>query len=172
MRKSISLLLCLSLLSCLSLNLYSQSAENELDQIKLAKQFIGTWESNIGKDSVIHFICVPSGEGLFWRLDWKSNGETFATASSVLGFNPDNKTLILSSVWQEGNTAQDIGRYVTETKLVMERFLPDQPNHATALTEVDFSQSNTFTWFMKGRGKNITWEPLRTYKWIFTKVDE
>lgn len=41
MRKSISILFCLSLISCLSLNLYSQTAENELDQAELLKQFIG-----------------------------------------------------------------------------------------------------------------------------------
>ena len=172
MKKSIPILLGLLLLFCLSASSTAQSSQKNLSQLELAQQFIGTWESDIGEDSLIHFICAPSGKGFFWRMDWKANGETFSTASSVLGLDPDHKTLILSSIWQQGNTAQDIGRFVSETKLVWERFLPGQPNHATALSEVDFSQPNTFTWLMYGRDSDITWEPPWKFKWTFTRVDE
>ncbi len=172
MKKTILLLLWFSLLSCLSISLSAQSPENELDQVELAKQWVGTWETSIDKDSVIRFVCTPFGSGLYFHMEWKADGKTYFAAHSVLGFSRNRETLIMSHVWQGGNSAQEIGRFVTDKKLMMERFLPDQPNHAVALSELDFSQPNVITWEMLGRGSYVTWEPTDTYKWTFSRVND
>ena len=154
------------------LNLSAQSSEDELDQVELLKQFIGTWETEIGVDSIIRFVCTPFGAGLYLHMEWKANGTAYYAAHSVLGFDSNRETIIMSHVWQGGNTAQEIGQFVTEKKLMMERFGPDQPNHAVALSELDFSQPNVIVWTMLVRDSQITWNPVDTYKWIWSKVND
>jgi len=172
MRKSISLLVCFSLLSCLSLNLYSQSAGEELDQVKLAQQFIGTWETSIGKDSVQQLITTPSGGGgLLGKIVYKSGGKVYAEGVYVTGYSPDRKTIIETIVWPNGLVAQDIGRFVTEKKFVVERFRPDSPNHAVAIFEYEFTSPNSLSAVWYGRGQNITWEPLGESRTTYTKID-
>lgn len=171
MKNSISLFLCFSLLSCFSLNLYSQSAENELDQVKLVKQWIGTWELIVGEDSVQQVTCTPSGEGILGQAEWKSDGKVYAEAVFVMGFSPDRKTIEITAVWNNGVTTHDIGRFVTEKKMVLERFRLDSPTHAIGLIEYEFPSPNSSTFLWYGRGMNITWEPLWEVKQTATKID-
>ena len=172
MKRFISIFTGIMLVFGLSLNLYAQSAEEELDQVKLAKQWIGTWETSIGVDSVIRFVCTPFGAGLYLHMEWKANGTAYYAAHSVLGFDSNGETIIMTHVWQGGNTAQEIGRFVTEKKLMMERFWPDQLNHAVALSELDFSQPNVIVWTMLVRDSQITWKPVDTHKWTWSKVND
>ena len=170
MKKSICLLLSISLLSCLALNLYSQSDEEELDQVKLTKQFLGTWETQVGEDSVQQFVCTQAGEGMLFKIVYKSKGKVYAEGAGVAGFSPDRKTLEFTAVWPNGVATHDIGRFVTNNKLVMERFLLDSPTHAVALFEYDISPTS-YSGVGYGRGQNITWEPLSEYKVTFNKID-
>jgi hypothetical protein len=170
MRKSISILLCFSLLSCLSLKLYSQSDEEELDQVKLTKQIIGTWETRVGEDSIIQLKCTPFGEGIRCQFEWKSDGKVYREDAMVLGFSADRKTIVNTIVQGNGTTTHDIGRFVTEKKWVTERFLSDSPTHAHALTEVEFPSPTTFKYSWYGRGTNITWEPQWEGTLTYTKI--
>jgi hypothetical protein len=172
MRKSISLLVCLSLLSCLSLKLYAQSAEKELDQEKLIKQLIGTWEAKVGGDTTILLTVTPSfGKGLNQKLEWKADGKVYFNGISVIGFSDDFNTIFMTIVWAGGDMTIDIGRFVSDKKLVMERFRQSSPMHAVALEEYDFSSPNFFAFSHYQRGQNLTWEPLWEYKPKFTKID-
>jgi hypothetical protein len=54
MKKTISTFLGLMLFVVFSLYTSAQSANEELDQVELMKQFIGTWECEIGKDTFLN----------------------------------------------------------------------------------------------------------------------
>jgi hypothetical protein len=129
MRKSISICLCLTLAFSFSLNISAQSAEKELDQVELAKQWLGTFEMQIGEDSILHMKGTPLGEGIYFLGEWKTAGKTYYRSCGIIGFTRDKETIILSGVWSNGVTMQEIGRFVSEKKLVMERFYPDNPIH-------------------------------------------
>ena len=172
MKKSISICLCLLLAFSLSLNLSAQSTEKELDQVKLVKQFLGTWVGELGEDSVLHMKGVQLGEGLFFQGEWKTAGKTYFAFHSVIGFTIDKETIVHSVIWSNGNTVQEIGRFVAENKLVMERFRPEMPNHAVGLVEYDFSQPNKMIWRMLRRGAAVTWDPLSKFEITYTKVDD
>ena len=169
MKKSINLLLCISLLSYFSINLHSQTSTEELDQVKLVKQIIGTWEVCIGEDSIVQMTCTPIGEGILCQFEWKSSGKVYDEGVTLVGFSADRKTIVFTLVRGDGTTTHDIGRFVTEKKMVVERFLLDSPTHAIGLIEYDISpNSYTFVWY--GRGQNITWEPLWENKGKYTKI--
>ena len=172
MKKSINICLCLALAFSLSLNISAQSTEKELDQVELVKQWIGTWVAQVGEDSVLHTKVVPLGEGLYLHGEWKTAGKTYYTGHAVFGFTRDKETIILSGVWESGITIQEIGRFVTEDKLAMERFFPDKPNHAVGLGVYDFSQPDKIIWRWQGRGAAVTWDPLWKSEATYTKVDD
>ena len=155
-----------------SLFVSSQSVQKDLDQVKLAQQFLGTWVGELGEDSVLHMKCVALGEGLYLHGEWKTAGKTYYSAHSVFGFTQNKETVILSAIWENGVTIQEIGRFVTEDKLVMERFLPDKPNHAVGLSEYDFSQRDKIIWRWQGRGAAVTWDPLRKSEATYTKAND
>jgi len=90
----------------------------------------------------------------------------------VIGFTIDKETIVHSIIWSNGNTVQEIGRFVAENKLVMERFRPEMPYHAVGLVEYDFSQPNKFIWRWLGRGVAVTWDPLWKAEITYTKVDD
>jgi hypothetical protein len=171
-RKSISLFLCFSLLSCLSLNLFSQSAENELDQVKLAQQFVGTWETSTGEDSIQQITIIPFGAGGHHaKVVFKSDGKVYAEGVSVIGFSPDRKTLGITVVWPNGLMIHDMGGFVTEKKLVVERFMHGSPTHAVAKFEYEFTSPTSYSAVIFRRGQNNTWEPQWENKATFTKID-
>jgi hypothetical protein len=64
MKKIIFPMLALSLIVlCSSISLNAQSSEQELDQVELMKQFIGTWVAETGKDSTVVWEAIPMGKG-------------------------------------------------------------------------------------------------------------
>ena len=170
MRKSFRVLLSLIVFLGISLTLSAQSTEEELDQVKLTKQIIGTWETRVGEDSIIQMTCTPFGKGIRCQLEWKSDGKVYSEASSVIGFSADRKTIVYTYVRGDGTTTHDIGRFVTEKKWVTERFLSDSPTHAHALAEHEFPSPTTFKFSMCGRGTNITWEPQWESTITYTKI--
>jgi hypothetical protein len=171
MRKSINIFLCLMLVLGFSFNLSAQD-EEELDQVKLAQQLIGTWEYPLNGDSVQQITIAPSGGGgQFGKIEYKSGGKVYAEGVSVVGFSPDRKTIELTAVWPDGEMTHDIGRFVTEKKMVVERFQHGFPTHAVAIFEYEFTSPNSFSFVWYGRGQNITWEPLWENKGTYTKID-
>jgi len=152
MRKSISILLCFSLLSCISQNLFSQSAENELDQVELMKQFIGKWAAEVGKDSTWLWEITPSNNGYVHAFYLKVKGKTVETMPGIIGFGSEYKTTNMFILYQDGFISRDIGGFVSDNKYIAERFYP-QDNKAvlgtwesTLLTPDKF----TATWKVEG----------------------
>jgi hypothetical protein len=102
MKKSISLLFCFSLLSCLSQKLYSQSAENELDQVELMKQYIGKWETEAGKDTTWLWEITPSNKGYVHAFYMKVKGKTVLTQPGIFGFADEYRNTNLLILYSDG----------------------------------------------------------------------
>ena len=169
MKRTLNIILTLLLLFSFSTCVFSQSDQKELDQAKLAKQFIGTWKCEIGKDSILHGKIEPLGKGMHITWEWKASDNVFNRAKSILGFS-DRGELIMYHLWQDGTMSMDIGKFVSEEKLMMERYAQGN-HHANSLWEIVFTESE-HTWFLKNRGMEITWEPLSTNEWKMKKVKE
>jgi hypothetical protein len=152
MRKSISILLCFSLLSCLSLNLYSQSAENELDQVELMKQYNGKWAAVAGKDSTWLWEITPSNKGYVHVLYLEVKGKTVETLQGIFGFADEYKKTNLLILYQDGFISRDIGGFVSDNKCIMERFYPQDEKTGLGTWEVTFLTPDKFTaiWKVKG----------------------
>jgi hypothetical protein len=170
MRKSISLLLCLSLLSCLSLKLHSQSAEEELDQVELLKQFIGTWEAETGKDSVSVLLFTPINNGLHVLQEDKANGETYVTYRGVFGLSDDKQMILAAALAPDGTMIIDYGKFETKNKYKNDRYFGNT-SHVSQMLEWEFLTPGSFVIRGKGRGNGMTW-PEDWVEWFtFNKID-
>ena len=172
MKRILNIMLSLLILFSFSLHVSSQSDQKDLDQVKLLQQYAGTWESITGKDSILLAKMIPMGTGFIMNLEWKDQGKTFYRSEGLLGLFNENSMIVMHAMWQNGSMATEIGRFVSETKLMTERFLEGQPHHAVLLAETEFINPDTFTSTYYVRGKNITWEPQQELKWTFTRVKE
>jgi len=171
MKKTLNIMLSLLIIVSFSLNVSSQSDQKDLDQVKLLKQMLGSWETEIGRDTFVIAEAVPSGKGIIAHIEWKARGETFESMVSIMGFTEDYKTVVFYGLWGNGVVSKDIGRFVSPTKLMMERYYADQ-YQAKALSEIEFQTPETYTWNFMWRGKEIAWEPLWANNWTWTRVKE
>jgi len=152
----------------LSLNISAQSTDKELDQVELMKQWIGTWESEIGDDSVSIFRCTPLNNGLQLIQEEKSNRNTYTTYIGIMGLSDDKKMIMMSMLIPNGTTVLDVGKFVKKNKYIADRYIGDI-THATNQIMVEFSpESITARWKWRGKGMNWPkeWGPEMTYKKI------
>ena len=103
MKKTLNIMLSLLIFVSFSLHVSSQSSQKNLDQVKLVKQFLGTWVGELGEDSVLHMKGVQLGEGIFFQGEWKTAGKTYFAFHSVIGFTRDKETIVHSVIWSNGN---------------------------------------------------------------------
>ena len=122
MRKATSILLSLSLLSCLSLNLLSQSTDEELDQVELMKQWIGTWKCEITKDTIIIWDLKPFGKG--YELDYKNkaNGKTIYEIKDLWVFDSKSEKWICFSLEGSGIYNMYYGKFISSNKFNWDRY--------------------------------------------------
>ena len=156
MRKTISLLVCFSLLSCLSLHLNAQSAEEELNQLELLKKFIGTWEAEIGEDSTVVLIITTTNHGLKILQEDKVDGETYLSYNGIFGVSNDQKSIIASAVAPNGTMILDIGKFVDKDTYVVERYFGNT-THSSNMLEWKFITDDSFAIRAIWRGNGITW---------------
>lgn len=169
MRKSTSLLVCFALLACLSLKLYAQSADEELDQLELMKQFIGTWQAEVGGDTLLTLTYEPFGNGIIIAQKRQVNGEAFWSAKSIMGVSRDKKNTMGMMVDQNGITSSSFGKFVSSDKNVFEMYRDDL-KHPVLIREMTFQSPDVITARYKFRGDNMTWDADWSETRTFYKV--
>ena len=169
MRKSISILLCLSLLFGLSLNLNSQSAEEELDQKELTKQFIGNWVSDWGNETVTSWEINPVGNGYECSIYWEKEGQLTLTDKGIMGFTSDG-LVIAAYVWSnEGLLTCDYGKFESKNKITLERYNSLQ-GQVVSIFEFEFIDPEKMKMVWKRWGAEESREEAQVTEHIFTKV--
>ena len=135
MKKPICILLCISLLFGFSLKLSAQSAEEELNQQELTKQFIGKWVTDWEEGTVTTWEVNPVGSGYEVSLLWKVEGQLSRTDKGVMGFTSDGLVAMLYMWAYNGIVSCDFGKFVSKNEISMERY--DSP-HGKVRSIFDF----------------------------------
>ena len=157
MRKSFKVLLSLLVFLGISLTLYAQSNEGELDQVELMKQFIGTWKAEVAKDTFLILNLTPIGGALEYSQEVMAKDVIFYTSHGIYGFSLDKKTVRFAGVDEDGFMSFDYGRFVTDKKYIAELY-QDNTKHPIAIQEAEFLSSESFTTRTKWRGERMTWD--------------
>lgn len=156
MKKSFSILIGVSVLLTFSLNTFSQSSEEELDQVELLKQLVGTWQADIAQDTVLIMKITHTGTGMYFIQEFQAKGKTYDTTSGIIGFSEDKQFVVGYSLWQNGNITHDLGHFVSPQKLISERFFNDQ-KLAIMMVEIEFQSPEQYIWRGKWRGVKMDW---------------
>ncbi len=86
----------------------AQDLPSKPDQLKLLKQFEGTWNCEIGKDTLAQWEMIPWGTGFEARLKYIYMGKTIKEGRGLYGYDS-----ALDKIVEAGITkGKDIGVYV------------------------------------------------------------
>ena len=153
-----------------SANLQAQSSQQDLDQVELMKYFIGTWEAEMGQDSILIWqVKTTPGKGYEHTGYWKIKGEVNYYGQGLMGFNWGNQHVIWSHMYSHGLIIRDVGQFVTETKLVTKRFTLEH-EHATRIIEMNILSPDKYKAVHKIRGMQDDWENVKIMEEVWTRV--
>ena len=169
MKKSISIILLFTLSFGLSQNLLCQSSVEELDQLELMKQFIGTWELSVSQDSIIVATITPFGDGLSFKQENKADGRTYSSYLGLWGISSDKKTIESVGLDESGNIMYSVGKFVSPKKFVNEDNYGNP--YAVRISEFEFESPASLIYRIKGRGADLSWDCDWRYTFTLNKVD-
>jgi hypothetical protein len=91
-------LLIVYLLLCTN-GIQAQTTDSKLDQIELMKKFIGSWQTEMGKDTTFMMEGKTFGKGLefYWKTETK--GRIISEGKSIMGYDKMNKRIIEPQIW-------------------------------------------------------------------------
>ena len=170
--KKISALFIAGLITlCFSMSLHAQSSQQDLDQVELMKQFIGSWTAEIAVDTTFLWEIIPfgTGNGYTENLYFKAKGETYGTHKGIIGTPGKSETWTLVILWQGGNISIDKGKFVSDKRINLERF-PQDLSRVTATMDMILLTPDKFTMIYKHRGMVETWDNATVSEWTWTRV--
>ena len=158
---------------CFSLGVNAQSSQQNLNQVELMKQFIGTWKTETGVDSIALWEVIPSDKGYLTNIYWQSKGVTYSTTKGIIGFtwknNLPDQIVNLVVLWSGGGISYDMGRFDSDKKISFERFNAVH-SHILAQWEMNFQTKDKITEIYKYRGYKDTWDNAKVTEYTFTRV--
>jgi len=171
MKKTSRLFMAGLITLCFSLSTAAQSSQQDLDQVELMKKLAGTWIAETGKDSITIWEVVAFEKGYITTTHYKAKGQTYSTVKGIMGFNGNYRHLVLCQVWSNGYIGVDVGGFVSDTKLAMERYTPAS-KHVTMSYEADFITPNKFKAIIKWRGMKDTWDDAKVFEEIYNRTEK
>lgn len=109
----------LLLLVC-STGLLAQTNKTEINQLEVMKRFIGTWQANIGNDTVEVWDCQPYGEGFIVTVFRITGGQKTPYYVNNVGFDSLDGKLKGYVLWPSGDYMTWIAEYNAEKKFKVE----------------------------------------------------
>jgi len=156
MKRFIGILMGVMLIFGFYLNLSAQSSEDELDQVELIKQFHGTWEWNMGKDTVTVVSFTPLNNGFLFVQENKANGEPYETYKGVIGFSNDKQMIYVAGTTNDGTLILDNGKFETKTTFTVDRYYGNT-SHAAQMVQWEILTPESCAARAKWRGDGMAW---------------
>lgn len=171
MKKIAAILFTCTLMIMSSFALHAQSSGADLDQVELMKQMLGTWETEMGVDTILVWETIPFGIGFEFIWTWKANGNPYNTAKGFTGFTWKKGKINTYTLYENGMISRDLGKFVSEKKLTMERFNADHSN-VYYKYEINFPEPDKIIATGISKGKSGTWDDAETKEFIWIRVKD
>jgi len=122
----------------------AQTTDTVPDQIKLIKQFTGTWKAEMGKDTIFIMEGKAFGKGLefYWKTDTK--GKILSEGKSIMGYDKINNRIIEPQIWDNSpNIILWSGLFTSPNiyEAILQKDLPN-PERATVKWKYEFKSSD------------------------------
>ena len=169
MKKIGSLLISGIIALCFSMSIHAQSSQQDLDQVELMKQFIGSWTVERGVDSTVVWEVIPFGKGYEQNIFWKSEGETYRTDKGVIGVTRKGGVELIFLWSGNGNVSRDYGKFESEKRIILERFNIEH-THVYSTFDYHFMTPDKLKMIWKSKGAEESWDNAEVTEWIWAKL--
>ena len=140
--------------------IHAQTAKSNLDQVKLMSQWLGTWETNIGIDTVEVWECKQYGKSFLGTVSHVIKGKKAPLYISNICIDSKEGNIKGFSLTVSGDYSTMIGLWTTEKILslnAVQNFKPETVYEkyelfyetAAKMTATIFSTDGTKTWEAK-----------------------
>lgn len=85
-------------LLCLTIGIQAQTTQTKLDQVELMKQFIGTWKTEMGKDTTIITDITSFGTIIEENYKIAAEDKILDSGKQLWGYDKENDKLITAQV--------------------------------------------------------------------------
>ena len=170
MKKIIAISIWGLLILCFSANLQAQISQQDLNQVELMKYYIGTWEAEMGKDSILIWdVKSTPGKGYEHKGYIKIKGEISYYGQGLLGYDWSNQQIVWTHMYANGFIVRDIGQFITETRVITERTSPVN-EYVSSIIEMDILTPDKYIAVHKYRRNSDSWDDPVIKKEVWTRV--
>jgi hypothetical protein len=119
--KKLCFLLAVPVLMLLSKNvMQAQTTQTKLDQTELMKQFLGTWQSKVSKDTVEVWECKQYGKSFETSVYFLIKDKKVPIRLDNLALSSDIDKLKGFQIYYDGSYSTYIGSFVSDKKLTVD----------------------------------------------------
>jgi hypothetical protein len=129
------------------------------------KRFIGTWQTNVGKDTVEVWDCQPFGEGYIINVYHIIKGQKTPYYINNVGFDPMDGKLKGYVLWPSGDYMTWIASYNPEKKFNVDLVVNLNPEAVFTRYEMVYVSPKERNWI----NYNLSGEKTAEFKFIKVK---
>jgi hypothetical protein len=118
--------------------IWAQTTQTKLDHVELIKQFLGTWKTDINKDTITTIECKSYGNGQDNYIKTETNGKITWDARSLVGYDKKKDVLIEVQIMKDSPDVYLYARWFTSAKTLQEILLEDISNPEKAIYKWTF----------------------------------
>jgi hypothetical protein len=133
------------ILSVYTNRIQAQTTETKLNQIELMKQFLGTWQMETDKDSVLEVEVRQYGKA-FVETDYRIiNGEKSWLSVWCYSFSSKEDKFKIFALYLNGSSSTWIAAFTSEKKWIQERVQNFNPDKVFNKAEIVFDTPSNVT---------------------------
>jgi len=97
----------------------AQTTKTKLNQVDLMKQFVGTWEAEIGKDTSAYWDMDPYGSGYVASLKYITKGKIVKEGKGLYGYDKKIDKIVEGGITKGTDIGVYVMWFITESKFVL-----------------------------------------------------
>ncbi len=141
--KAVCLTTMIAVLSFCTVGIQAQTTQTKLDQVELMKQFVGTWETEIGKDTSAYWDMEPYGSGYVASLKYITKGKIIKEGKGLYGYDKKIDKIVEAGITKGTDIGVYVMWFITESKFVLIPFSDlAHPEKASFVMEGEFNFSD------------------------------
>src|SRR4030042_177985 len=133
------------LLLC-SNGIQAQTTKQKLNQVELMEQLIGTWQANVGNDTIEVWECQQYGKAFIINVHQVIKGQKIPLYINNLGFSSKEDKFKGYTLWSDGAYSTWIGLFNTEKKFSTDMVQDFNPKTTYAKFESVIENPKEWTW--------------------------
>ncbi len=148
----------------ISNGIQAQSTQTKLNQVELAKQFLGTWQTTFGKDTVEIWEAKPYGKAIIISVTQTVKGKKYDSYVCNIGYDDRDDKIKGFNLSPNTDFMTWVGIFTTDKKFNADALDTFKPDVIWFKNEVEFKTPTD----MIMRGFNAKGE--KTGEWSYKKV--